>query len=178
MAAVDQQLTEEIPRVVDEVDRQPEGNCVVVSRECTKKAILGDVVEAVQYSLRLLIPPGSLLLDLPEIAGHIDGFDRDRFTWEWHAADPRVDELAAAVAATVAAATERGDGILGGLRVAGLEGDDHPGAAVVGGLCRQRRSVPFCCVQVYSVPVRRQAPGEVAEVRFAAATRGDQVRVA
>ena len=69
-----------------------------------------DVVEAVQYSLRLLIPPGSLLLELPELAPHLDGYDSERFTHDWHAADPRVDALCASVGEVVADAAARGDG--------------------------------------------------------------------
>lgn len=69
-----------------------------------------DVVEAVQYSLRLLIPPGSLLLGRPELEPYLDGYDPARFTWDWHAADGATDDLCAAVSDTVAAAAAAGHG--------------------------------------------------------------------
>lgn len=69
-----------------------------------------DVVEAVQYSLRLLIPPGSLLLGRPEMEPYLDGYDPARFTWDWHAADPATDELCTNIADVVADAAAAGTG--------------------------------------------------------------------
>jgi hypothetical protein len=57
-------------------------------------ALEHDLVEAidpVQYTLRLLLPPGSLLL---EGAGPwLRQFDADAFSWRWDHQDPRVDAL-------------------------------------------------------------------------------------
>jgi hypothetical protein len=64
---------------------------------------LVEVTEPVQLSLRLLVPPGSLLLDLPEMASFLDGYDASAGTWRWHAADPEVDALQADLAALAAA---------------------------------------------------------------------------
>lgn len=50
-------------------------------------------VDPVQYSLRLLLPEGSLLLDVPELAPHLDGYDAAGLTHRWRAADPAVDDL-------------------------------------------------------------------------------------
>ena len=48
-------------------------------------------VDPVQFTLRLLIPPGSLLLDRD--APWLRSFDEKAFTWRWEHPDPRVDAL-------------------------------------------------------------------------------------
>lgn len=63
-------------------------------------------VDPVQYSLRLLLPEGSLLLELDEIQPYLDGYDLEGLTHRWHAADPRTDELQREVAALVEAGVE------------------------------------------------------------------------
>lgn len=60
-------------------------------------------VDAVQYSLRLLLPDGSLLLDRPEIQPYLDGHDPSGLTRRWRAADPDTDRLQAELAALVEA---------------------------------------------------------------------------
>jgi len=62
---------------------------------------LVDNVDPVQYSIRLLLPPGSLLLDDPDVAAAIEGYDPDRLSYVWRSPDPAVDELQSAVAAAV-----------------------------------------------------------------------------
>ena len=52
-----------------------------------------DCVEPVQLAIRLLLPPGSALLALPDIHGHLRGLDAEAFTWRWEHPDPRMDEL-------------------------------------------------------------------------------------
>jgi len=52
-----------------------------------------NAVDPVQYGLRLLLPPGSLLLDLPDMQRQLRGFDTERFTWRWVHPDPEMDEL-------------------------------------------------------------------------------------
>jgi radical SAM superfamily enzyme YgiQ (UPF0313 family) len=69
-----------------------------------------DLVEQtapVQLSIRLLLPAGSLLLDRPEVAPHVDSFAPERLAWQWTHEDPRVDELQARVQDLVAAEGER-----------------------------------------------------------------------
>ena len=52
---------------------------------------LVDAIDPVQYTLRLLLPPGSLLL---ENAGPwLHDFDADAFTWQWEHEDARVELL-------------------------------------------------------------------------------------
>jgi len=67
---------------------------------------LVDHVDPVQYGIRLLVPPGSLLLDLPEMTPHMGGPVPGGFHYRWTHPDPRVDRLAGEVAAMVATAAE------------------------------------------------------------------------
>lgn len=60
-----------------------------------------DSVDAVQLTIRLLVPPGSLLLSRPAIQPFLGGLDADRFTYRWTHADPRMDGLQRAVSALV-----------------------------------------------------------------------------
>lgn len=64
-------------------------------------------LDPVQLSIRLLIPPGSLLLDNPGLA--LDGLDEAGLTWRWHHADKRMDSLQRRVAAAVEAGVSRHD---------------------------------------------------------------------
>jgi radical SAM superfamily enzyme YgiQ (UPF0313 family) len=64
-------------------------------------------IDPVQFSLRLLVPPGSLLLGDPELP--LEGLDPEALTWRWRHPDPRMDDLQARVAALVGAAATRGD---------------------------------------------------------------------
>ena len=58
-------------------------------------------VPPVQLSIRLLIPDGSRLLELPEIRNLVDPFDRSMLGYPWRHPDPRVDELQARIGALV-----------------------------------------------------------------------------
>jgi radical SAM superfamily enzyme YgiQ (UPF0313 family) len=58
---------------------------------------LSDRVPPVQLSIRLLIPAGSLMLDLPEIRAMIEPFDPRGLFYPWRNSDPEVDRLAAGV---------------------------------------------------------------------------------
>jgi len=70
---------------------------------------LVDHVDPVQYGIRLLVPPGSLLLDLPEMRQHLDGLVPGGFHYRWTHPDPRVERLAEEVAGVVAAGAERNE---------------------------------------------------------------------
>ncbi len=54
-------------------------------------------VDPVQLTIRLLLPPGSLLLELPEVQSIIGPLDETRLTYPWVHADPRMDALQSAV---------------------------------------------------------------------------------
>jgi radical SAM superfamily enzyme YgiQ (UPF0313 family) len=71
------------------------------------QADLVDAVDAVQYGLRLLVPPGSLLLQHPDMRTHLGRLVADSFYYEWTHPDPRMDALQAAVSRVVAAAADR-----------------------------------------------------------------------
>lgn len=58
-------------------------------------------VDPVQYTIRLLIPKGSLLLGLPDVRDRVGPYDDDRGAYPWSADDPAVDELQIALAALV-----------------------------------------------------------------------------
>jgi hypothetical protein len=66
-------------------------------------------VDPVQYTIRLLLPEGSLLLDHPDMQPHLGAYDAERLSWTWTAADPRVDELQARLAAMVEGAATSGE---------------------------------------------------------------------
>ena len=70
---------------------------------------LVDSVDPVQYSLRLLVPPGSLLLELEAMQAHLGPLEQATLSYRWTHPDPRMDRLQEAVAALVAEAAERGE---------------------------------------------------------------------
>ena len=59
-------------------------------------------VDPVQLSVRLLIPPGSLLLDTPALRPHLGALVADAFHYHWRHPDPRMDALHAEVSGLVA----------------------------------------------------------------------------
>ena len=58
-------------------------------------------VDPVHFSIRLLIPPGSALLDTPGSQQWLDELDANAFTYRWHHPDPRMDNLQRKVAQLV-----------------------------------------------------------------------------
>ena len=52
-----------------------------------------DHVDPVQYAVRLLIPPGSLLLQRPAVQPFLGPLDQAAFSYRWTHPDPRMDEL-------------------------------------------------------------------------------------
>ncbi len=71
---------------------------------------LVDHVAPVQYSIRLLIPAGSRLLELPDVRDLVDRFDPSALAYPWVNPDPRVDELHQQVVALVQDSQGRGLG--------------------------------------------------------------------
>ncbi len=70
---------------------------------------LVDAIDPVQYAIRLLVPPGSLLLESAALRPFLGGLVEDAFHYRWTHPDPRMDRLADAVAAAVADAADRRD---------------------------------------------------------------------
>ena len=68
-------------------------------------------VDPVQYSIRLLLPRGSLLLDHPDLVPHLGEWDPARLTHSWSAADPAMDDLQRDVAAVVERSLTAGDDV-------------------------------------------------------------------
>ncbi len=64
---------------------------------------LVDHVAPIQFAVRLLIPQGSRMLELPDVRALTQGFDAASLTYPWIHSDPAVDRLHATVAATVRA---------------------------------------------------------------------------
>ncbi|HEX8183184.1 MAG TPA: CUAEP/CCAEP-tail radical SAM protein [Blastocatellia bacterium] len=70
---------------------------------------LVDHVDPVQYSIRLLVPPGSLLLSRPDAQAWLGPLAQESFTYEWAHEDPRMDELHRQVSALVEQAVRRNE---------------------------------------------------------------------
>ena len=66
-----------------------------------------DHVDPVQYTIRLLIPPGSLLLSRPAIRPFLRRLDSAELSYRWIHPDPRMDALHRDVRALVEEATRR-----------------------------------------------------------------------
>jgi radical SAM superfamily enzyme YgiQ (UPF0313 family) len=64
-------------------------------------------VDPVQFSVRLLVPPGSLLLNTDALRPHLGPLVADAFHYTWTHPDPRMDQLHAKVSELVAAAAEQ-----------------------------------------------------------------------
>jgi hypothetical protein len=59
-------------------------------------------VDPVQYTIKLLIPPGSLMLSVPEIEPYLGPYDDGNLTYSWRAADEDTVELQARLTGLVA----------------------------------------------------------------------------
>jgi radical SAM superfamily enzyme YgiQ (UPF0313 family) len=64
-----------------------------------------DYVDPVQYTIRLLVPPGSLLLEQAAIQSFLGALDQAAFTYTWTHPDPRMDALHRSVTTLVEEAT-------------------------------------------------------------------------
>ena len=60
-------------------------------------------IELVHWTIRLLLPEGSLLLGHPDMAPHLGDYDVAALGYRWSAADPAVDALQVELAALVGA---------------------------------------------------------------------------
>lgn len=70
---------------------------------------LVDAVDPVQLSIRLLVPPGSLLAGSPAMGPHLRRFVPEAFVHEWEHPEPAMDELHRRVTKVVAETTTGGD---------------------------------------------------------------------
>ena len=58
-------------------------------------------IDLVHLSIRLLVPPGSALLDDPESLAWQEELDAGAYTYRWHHPDPRMDRLQQRIAQIV-----------------------------------------------------------------------------
>lgn len=82
---------------------------------------LVDRIDPVQYSIRLLIPAGSLLLRDPDISAIVGAFDAGRFTHAWAHPDPEMDRIQrrlSEISSEASGQHERVEGLF--LRMAGV----------------------------------------------------------
>jgi radical SAM superfamily enzyme YgiQ (UPF0313 family) len=78
--------------------------------EFVQQQELIDHVDPVQYTIRLLVPPGSALLARPDTRTWLGPLVQESFTYSWSHPDPRMDELQSRAAALVErAALEKED---------------------------------------------------------------------
>lgn len=63
--------------------------------------------DPVQYQIRLLIPEGSLMLDLPQMSPFLDGYDPVNLTWQW-SGDPEAEALQKQIASITQLGADRG----------------------------------------------------------------------
>ena len=66
-------------------------------------------LDPVQYSIRLLLPPGSWLLDIPEIQPSLGSLVQEDFVYTWQHPDPQVDVLQQQVARVAEEAANSGE---------------------------------------------------------------------
>jgi hypothetical protein len=69
---------------------------VAMLREIDRLGLTGSVAP-IQYAIRLLIPEGSLMLELEDVRARITHFDPRSLTNVWRHADARVDALQQAI---------------------------------------------------------------------------------
>jgi radical SAM superfamily enzyme YgiQ (UPF0313 family) len=125
-------------------------------------------VDPVQYTVRLLVPEGSLLLGRPEMTPHLGPYDPDRLGWTWAHADPAVDQLQQDLAALVERqvdqpATTTFAEIDALIRTRSTRSNDSPapGATSTGPLpeTRARLTEPwFCCSEPTAAQLAPLAP--------------------
>ena len=121
---------------------------------------LQDEVDPVQLSIRLLVPPGSLLLAAPDIAPYLGPLDPEALTYRWTHPDPRMDQLEADVSALVEAPPKRAPRRRTRSRASTAWPPTVAGIDIPADRPRLRLSAPpphltepwFCCAQ----PTRRQ----------------------
>lgn len=78
-------------------------------------------VDPVQYAIRLLIPPGSAILDLPDTDQWLGPLDSSTYTYRWDHPDPRMDHLHEEASALVEeAATSDADDVATFYRIRNL----------------------------------------------------------
>ena len=125
-----------------------------------ERADLVGNVDPVQYSIRLLVPPGSLLLDSGDLEGLLGAYDAELLGWQWRSADPRLDVLQERLALLAEqAAAEQWEPAVAHEAARGAAGEvlggppppvpaDPASASALPAAMRPRLSEPwFCCAE-------------------------------
>ncbi len=71
-----------------------------------------DSTDPVQLGIRLLIPEGSLILQVPEIEPYLGTYDPEALSYTWESADPEMDRLAATLVDIAEAGAASGQPVL------------------------------------------------------------------
>jgi radical SAM superfamily enzyme YgiQ (UPF0313 family) len=120
---------------------------------------LVESVDPVQYGIRLLLPPGSLLLDAPDavLAASLRSFEPAELGWRWVSAAPEVDELQREIAARTelaAAIDEPAAATYAAVRALAYDaiGETDPGLSApvslaAGGVRPHLTEAWFCCAE-------------------------------
>jgi hypothetical protein len=121
---------------------------------------LEDEVDPIQLALRLLIPPGSLLLDREELRPFLGDLDEAALTYRWRHPDPEMDHLQTQVSALVEEASRKKEDPAVTFRsihdlAAAPFGEHRPaGPSAIKDATRRRRLVAprlsepwFCCAE-------------------------------
>src|SRR5947207_12053588 len=113
---------------------------------------LVDATDPVQYALRLLVPPGSWLLEHAALRPHLGRFVPDAFHHEWAHPDLRMETLQSEVAAAVHVAADRREDVavtFEGVRALAAAAGGVPAPPPVGLAARRHRpprlSEPWFC---------------------------------
>jgi hypothetical protein len=126
--------------------------------EIVESLDLIDAVDPVQYSVRLLIPPGSALLSHSDVEKFIVSVDQAGFQYRWKHPDGRMDRLHEAISAAVEEAARTGEdpsATFDRLRALshGIAERPLPGPRDGAARARERRRPPrltepwFCCAE-------------------------------
>ena len=86
-------------------------------------------VDPVQYTIRLLVPEGSLLLERKDLREHLGPYEAERLSYPWRSADPAADRLQGRLSALVqqsAAAHEAAALTFARIRAAVREANGEP----------------------------------------------------
>ena len=127
-------------------------------------------VDPVHYGIRLLIPPGSAVLQDPDCARWLGPLDADAFSWTWTHPDPRMEDLArqvSRIAEQGAAAMEPATTTFASIwqashRAAGLEPPPVPVSRLTRPHPPRLTESWFCCAEPtadqFDALTRRSAP--------------------
>ncbi len=111
-----------------------------------------DSTDPVQLGIRLLIPEGSLILEIPEMSPYLGAYDPEALSFAWTAANPDMDVLAATLVSIAERGAANGDSTLDTfqtqwLAVAEGSESDRPPQAIDQGATtgRPRLTEPWFC---------------------------------